>query len=426
MIAHRCGHEFLSGRAETRPIEGKDVDTGELPDLSESLIKDIHAGNIPEEQIPEKLYFESARIFNEGVKAELGDYGYSDSTNALASVIRKNIYAFSASKNQTMHLELRDALLDPDGKVKPFNRFQVDAKRISGKYNKAWLNAEYNTAISSAQMGVKWREIEDAKDLYPYLIYRTVGDGRVSDEHAVLEGLKLPVDHPRWNSIMPPNRFNCRCSVDQDDSDSGITSDEDANARIGEAKIKKNFRRNSGREGLKQMEEIYDNRLIVEGGKLEQLGAVKHYGMRSLKKIYDKGKKPQIKPVKTNEEFDEWFDGQVKLNPDSKKTGFVINDKMSGRLIHVPSRIRRKMPNKQRLYANEMTNIISKPDEVWTVQIGNRIGTSYLKYYEDGIYYAVVDTEIKKNGLKLRTVMKAETFNAAENFRRGILEYKKR
>jgi SPP1 gp7 family putative phage head morphogenesis protein len=43
--------------------------------------------------------------------------------------------------------------------------------------------------------------------------YVTVGDDRVRPEHAVLNGVRLPKEDSRWNSIMPPNGWNCRCSV---------------------------------------------------------------------------------------------------------------------------------------------------------------------------------------------------------------------
>ena len=43
--------------------------------------------------------------------------------------------------------------------------------------------------------------------------YVTVGDERVRPEHAVLDGVRLPKGDPRWNEIMPPNGWNCRCSA---------------------------------------------------------------------------------------------------------------------------------------------------------------------------------------------------------------------
>lgn len=48
--------------------------------------------------------------------------------------------------------------------------------------------------------------------LYGYE-YCTIGDDRVRPSHAALDGLRLPKEDPRWREIMPPNGYNCRCSV---------------------------------------------------------------------------------------------------------------------------------------------------------------------------------------------------------------------
>ncbi len=43
--------------------------------------------------------------------------------------------------------------------------------------------------------------------------YVTVGDDRVRPSHQALNGFRAPKDDPRWSVRMPPNGFNCRCSV---------------------------------------------------------------------------------------------------------------------------------------------------------------------------------------------------------------------
>lgn len=43
--------------------------------------------------------------------------------------------------------------------------------------------------------------------------YVTTGDDRVRESHAELEGVTLPKDHPFWESMWPPNGWNCRCQV---------------------------------------------------------------------------------------------------------------------------------------------------------------------------------------------------------------------
>ena len=43
--------------------------------------------------------------------------------------------------------------------------------------------------------------------------YLTVGDDRVRPNHAALEGFRAAKDDPVWSRIMPPNGYNCRCTV---------------------------------------------------------------------------------------------------------------------------------------------------------------------------------------------------------------------
>lgn len=43
--------------------------------------------------------------------------------------------------------------------------------------------------------------------------YSTVGDNRVREEHARLEGVTLPKDDPFWLRFYPPNGWSCRCQV---------------------------------------------------------------------------------------------------------------------------------------------------------------------------------------------------------------------
>jgi len=51
------------------------------------------------------------------------------------------------------------------------------------------------------------------KESMPYLMYITVGDANVRDEHAVLDGKVLPADDAFWQTHYPPWEFGCRCVV---------------------------------------------------------------------------------------------------------------------------------------------------------------------------------------------------------------------
>jgi uncharacterized protein with gpF-like domain len=46
-------------------------------------------------------------------------------------------------------------------------------------------------------------------------MYNAVVDENSRDEHAELNGVIKPVDDGFWDINMPPNGYNCRCSVDQ-------------------------------------------------------------------------------------------------------------------------------------------------------------------------------------------------------------------
>ena len=43
--------------------------------------------------------------------------------------------------------------------------------------------------------------------------YVTIGDDRVRAAHVALDGTKLPKEAPEWNTIFPPNGWNCRCQA---------------------------------------------------------------------------------------------------------------------------------------------------------------------------------------------------------------------
>lgn len=77
---------------------------------------------------------------------------------------------------------------------------------------------QQNLRVSAAQG--EWQEIQEVKQLRPYLRYSAIRDSRTRPLHAKWHGTILPVDHPWWQTHFPPNGWNCRCkvvSVDEDD-----------------------------------------------------------------------------------------------------------------------------------------------------------------------------------------------------------------
>lgn len=126
--------------------------------------------------------------------------------------LEQDIFVFSGFKTYHQLKEASELLRDSQGRVKSFNQFYQDVSAIRKKYNRNWLHAEYNFAVSSAQMASHWAEYQQDEEM-TNLQYRTALDDKVRPEHAALEGVTLPMSDPFWDTAFPPNGWNCRCHV---------------------------------------------------------------------------------------------------------------------------------------------------------------------------------------------------------------------
>lgn len=75
------------------------------------------------------------------------------------------------------------------------------------------LNTIYRTNMQSAMMAGRWKRFYENKRNRPYLQYIAVMDAATRHSHAELHGKIFHIDDPIWNTIYPPNGFNCRCRV---------------------------------------------------------------------------------------------------------------------------------------------------------------------------------------------------------------------
>lgn len=132
----------------------------------------------------------------------------------LAAMLQNNAFIFSGLKTYHSLAQVGLSLIGANGRIKPFEQFSRDVTKIDQKYNRNYLYAEYNHAVSSAQMASKWHDFEADGDRYD-LQYRTAGDDRVREEHIRLNNITLPQNDPFWSQFLPPNGWNCRCTVVQ-------------------------------------------------------------------------------------------------------------------------------------------------------------------------------------------------------------------
>lgn len=163
--------------------------------------------------------------------------------------LRRHIYIFSAAKQYSQVREL-SAFIDDTGAYSTFKEFREIAGKIFETYNVNYLKAEYATAVGQCEMAKQWVEFQDTKETFPFLTYHTQEDARVRDEHAVLNGITLPVDDKFWSTYMPKNGWRCRCFVTQHDEAKVTDMSKRAIPEFGEKAFPKVFRMNPGKDQL--------------------------------------------------------------------------------------------------------------------------------------------------------------------------------
>lgn len=141
----------------------------------------------------------------------LADTGfvYGTRDDAFITAMEMNVFHFSAAKTLAELQELNSLFRDSTS----FEDFYKKATATTDVFNKRWQKTEYETAVLTAESASNYQQLIGSTKLFPYWMYRTVGDGNVRPEHAALDGLILPANDPRWDKIFPPNGWKCRCRV---------------------------------------------------------------------------------------------------------------------------------------------------------------------------------------------------------------------
>lgn len=88
-------------------------------------------------------------------------------------------------------------------------------KALGGGEDKSVYETVFRSATQMANSAGRWVASQQPRIqsiLWGYE-YVTVGDDRVREEHAALDGVRLPKGHLLWKTIWPPNGWNCRCDT---------------------------------------------------------------------------------------------------------------------------------------------------------------------------------------------------------------------
>lgn len=200
-----------------------------------------------QEQPARDVIDETFRILGGAVSSSISE----EMPAELTGLLENNAFIFSGLKTYHSLNEVGLSLIGDDGGIKPFEKFHEDVAKIDAKYNRNYLYAEYNHAVTSSQMAAKWHDFQQDGDRYN-LQYRTANDERVREEHQRLHNITLPVSDLFWEQFMPPNGWNCRCVVVQVRKGRYPESDSQQAVGIGEEITeepkKRIFRFNPGKE----------------------------------------------------------------------------------------------------------------------------------------------------------------------------------
>jgi SPP1 gp7 family putative phage head morphogenesis protein len=215
------------------------------------ILEGIFEGVITEEDLPVNLYLDIANYLKKGLYEGFGggldDFDGKDLD--LLEELRTNIYMFSAAKTYEEVRTFTNLLFDEE-KVRPFKEFYEDAKAKYDLYNKDYAETEYNTAVASGQMGIRWNQIEADKDVLPLLKMTVVEDAQTTEICEPLDGITLPVGDPFWDEFYPPNHWNCRSTVLQlDEGEVSSKSEVDKAKEHADEDMQDVFKMNVGKDG---------------------------------------------------------------------------------------------------------------------------------------------------------------------------------
>lgn len=140
--------------------------------------------------------------------ADLG-FKYNYQNDAFRTAQEMNIFHFSAAKTITEVQTLNQLYRDSTN----FESFHKAAREKLDVFNKTWQRTEWQSATLISESTANYNRLNKKTDLFPYWKYTAVMDDKTRPEHAALNGLILPANDPRWQSIWPPNGWKCRCYV---------------------------------------------------------------------------------------------------------------------------------------------------------------------------------------------------------------------
>lgn len=184
----------------------------------EQIAKDRWEGKLKKGELSDTYILQTYKELNGALSDGFGadNFKVNKATGKIpieALQMQRNLFKFSGAKNYVV-LEHINQILTSD-KGKNWNAFKNEVLKLNPKYNKNYLQAEWQTAKQAGYHAANWQEYQNNKGLYPNLKYQTQKDNKVREAHQALQGIIAPIDSDFWKTHYPPNGWRCRCYVVQ-------------------------------------------------------------------------------------------------------------------------------------------------------------------------------------------------------------------
>lgn len=305
--------------------------------------------------------------------------------------------------------ELALEIQKEDSLTNPFKEFEKRSREIMNQYvwndgqpPEGWLRTNLQTAVTSSYRAAEYIRITnpDLLGIYAYMRYMTVDDDKVRPEHRKLHGKIFATTDKVWNTIYPPNGWNCRCDTDKLMNDEvpadqqGHLSDQERQRVITEAEVHADFNRNSG-----QIKSIWDKWLN------SKLSEIDTDSLTARMQEYADSHKSFSNYQITIEE--------MKTIRNALGSGQLVQAKdFDGNLL---------LTAKDKDVRKLLDPVFNQPDEVWGRTYKSNTGVEselyYIKYTREGIAVSIV-----KNGKV--TDIRDVALDHLNKYRKGILIHK--
>lgn len=213
-------------------------------DVIENALRNIYAKKIsPGKELDPGLFRETLALFNEATVTGVSEQGYAIShSDHFIKELKTNNEVFAAFRTHTFQRLLADQMVSKDGGLKSFSEWKKGTEGIVSHFNERWLRTEYDTAVIRAHQAADWRQFEAEKDVLPNLTWLPTTSLDPDKVHRRFweARLTLPIDDPFWERHRPGDRWNCKCSLEATDEDSGTYSEELDNTPTAQPGLKNN------------------------------------------------------------------------------------------------------------------------------------------------------------------------------------------